>query len=228
MSTFIELTNKVLRRLNEVEITSSEFPSVRGIQAIAKDAVRNSINKIDQSEFSWPYNAAEATQVLVAGQEEYSWPAFLKTPDWESFQVQADTNLNVQFQKLLFISRDQYYQRYRDLDQNAGAGGIRVPEYVFPAHGNGFGVSPSPDAAYTVKFRYFLSPLELSLFDDSPRVPTAYDHVIVDGAMYYMYMFKDNAEVAQISAAAFQQGVSEMRAILINRYNRMYDTRVAF
>jgi hypothetical protein len=228
MSTFIELTNKVLRRLNEVEILDNEFASVRGIQSIAKDSVRNAINKIDQAEFTWPYNAAETTQVLVKGQEEYSWPAFFKSADWESFQIQADPLLNIGFQKLDFISRDQYYQRYRDIDQNSGADGISIPRYVFPSHGNGFGVSPSPDAAYSLKFRYYLAPIELNAFNDSPRIPSVYDHVIVDGAMYYMYLFKENQESTQLAVAAFQEGLREMRAILINRYNRMYDTRVAF
>jgi hypothetical protein len=228
MSTFIELTNKVLRRLNEVELTDTEFASVRGIHAIAKDAVRYSYNKIDQAEFTWPYNAAEHTQLLVPGQEDYVWPADFKSADWESFQIVGDPLLNIGFQKLEFISKDQYYQRYRDVDQNAGSDGISVPRYVFPTHGNGFGVSPSPDAAYSIRFRYYLSSLELINFDDSPRIPSTYDHVIVDGAMFYMYMFKENTDSTQITALSFERGITEMRGILINRYNKMYDTRVAY
>ena len=228
MSTYLELTNQVLRRLNEVEITPTDFASVRGVQALAKDAVRNAISKINQAEFTWPFNAAEHTQTLVIGQEEYSWPAGFRSADWTSFQIQGDAQLGTDFRRLDFITTDQWYIRFRDNDSRAGADGSDMPQFVFPSHGNGFGVSPSPDKAYQIKFRYYLSDVNLVAFNDTPRVPSAYDHVIVEGALYYMYMFKDNPESTQIAAVAFQQGISEMISVLVNRYNRMYDTRVAY
>ena len=77
-STYIDLSNKTLRRLNEVEIPVSDFLTVRGVQALVKDAVRAAIAKINQAEFEWPFNAAEFTQTLVAGQSEYSGPQHLK------------------------------------------------------------------------------------------------------------------------------------------------------
>lgn len=228
MSDFITLTNKVLRRLNEVNVPEAEFLSVRGVQALAKDAVRDSINKINQAEFTWPFNAAEHQQLLVKGNEEYVWPTGFKIADWESFQIQKDTNLNVDFRTLKFISRDEWYRRYRDLDQNSGSDGRDVPEYVFPSHGTGFGVSPSPDEAYTIKFRYYLSTIPLVNSGDETRIPDIFDHVIVEGALYYMYMFRDNPEQANVAATVFQQGLKEMRTVLVNNYNRMYDTRVNY
>ena len=86
-STFLQLCNKTIRRLNEVEIAADDFGSVRGIQALVKDAVKDSIARINQAEFEWPFNAAEHTQLLVAGQTEYSWPAFFKISDYNSFQI---------------------------------------------------------------------------------------------------------------------------------------------
>ena len=70
MSTFLDLTNQLLRRLNEVEIAQADFPSVRGVQATAKDAIKNAIAKINQAEYEWPFNAVEHTQLLVVGQED--------------------------------------------------------------------------------------------------------------------------------------------------------------
>ena len=43
MATFINLTNELLRRLNEVQITESEFTAVKNVQALAKDAINSSI-----------------------------------------------------------------------------------------------------------------------------------------------------------------------------------------
>jgi hypothetical protein len=225
-STFIELTNTLLRRLNEVEIAEADFPGARGVQALAKDAIRSSIAKINQAEYSWPFNAAEHTQVLAVGQEEYSWPQFYKVADWNSFQIQGSSSLNIDHTTLDFISRDEYYVRYRDLDDDAGIRGRGIPQFVFPAHGNGYGVSPSPDQAYTLKFRYFMNYNDLQLFSDQTRIPETYDNVIIEGALYHMYMFKDNPESAGVAAQIYQQGIKEMQGILINQYTTIRDTRI--
>lgn len=227
-STYLSLTNQVLRRLNEVEISQSDFGNARGVQALAKDSVRNAIAKINQTEFEWPFNAAEHVQVLAQGQTEYSWPVYHKTADFNSFQIQKDDALNTDYKTLDFIERDVWYKNYRDLDYSAGNAGRDVPEFVFPAHGNGYGVSPAPDKAYTLRFRYFLSSVDLNAYDDLVRIPEAYDATIVEGALYYMYMFRDNAEAANIAATVFEQGVKEMRTLLINKYERITDTRIRF
>ena len=39
--TYIEVCNETLRRLNEVEMTSSQFSGAKGIQALVKDAINN-------------------------------------------------------------------------------------------------------------------------------------------------------------------------------------------
>ena len=92
-TTFIDLTNKVLRRLNEVELTSSDFSSASGVQALAKDSVRDAIAKVNQAEFEWPFKSAEHTQVMAVGQEEYTWPTFFKVAEWNSFQIQKDDSI---------------------------------------------------------------------------------------------------------------------------------------
>lgn len=227
-STYLSLTNQVLRRLNEVEIAQSDFNNARGVQALAKDSVRNAVAKINQTEFEWPFNAAEHVQVLSPGQTEYSWPLYFKTADFNSFQIQKDTGLSVDYRGLDFIERDVWYKNYRDEDYNAGPEGRDVPEFVFPAHGNGYGVTPSPDAAYTLRFRYFMGTSALQAFDDEVRIPDAFDATIVEGALYYMYMFRDNSEAANIAANVFEQGVKEMRTLLINKYERITDTRIRF
>lgn len=214
--------------MNEVEITSSDFSSVTGVQALAKDSVRDAIAKISQAEFEWPFNSAEHTQVMAVGQEEYTWPTFFKVAEWNSFQIVKDDSISVSATSLNFIERDLWYRNYRDLDDNAGTTGTNIPEFVFPSHGNGYGVSPSPDKAYTVKFRYYLTHTGLDLFSDTSRVPTNHDAVIIDGALFYMYLFKDNMEAAQISAGSFQQGIKEMQSIHINKYESVRDRRVKF
>ena len=225
MSTFLDLTNQLLRRLNEVEIAQADFPSVRGVQATAKDAIKNSIAKINQAEYEWPFNAVEHTQILAIGQEEYSWPQYFKVPDFNSFQLQPSSSLGTTATQLKFIDRDFYYKNYKDLDDNATAG-RGVPEYVAEGFGNGYTITPSPDQAYTIKFRYYQNHNDLVAYSDVTRIPDTYDNVIVEGALMQMYMFRDNMEAAGISAQLFQQGVKEMQGILMNKYQEIRDTRV--
>ena len=102
-STYISLCNQVARRLNEVEIVDSDFASATGVQSVIKDAVKAAVAKLNQMEFEWPFNAAEETDTLIVGQEEYIWPTFYKIADWNSFQIQADATLGAGFTTLKFI-----------------------------------------------------------------------------------------------------------------------------
>jgi hypothetical protein len=227
-STYISLCNQVLRRLNEVEVAEGAFDSVTGVQALVKDAVKAAVAKINQAEFEWPFNAAEETDTLVVGQEEYSWPSFYKIADWNSFQIQEDTALGVSYTTLKYIERDEWYKNHRDNDYSSGTDGISVPRFVFPSHGNGYGVSPSPDKAYTLKFRYYQNYSDISAADDVTRIPDSYDTVLVDGALYHLYMFKDNLESSQASFMAFEKGIKDLQTLYINNYEYIRDTRVKY
>ena len=162
-STYIDLSNKTLRRLNEVEIPVSDFPNVRGVQALVKDAVKAAIAKINQAEFEWPFNAAEFTQTLVAGQSEYSWPTAFKKADWNTFQIIKNESLNTGFSTLKYMDRDEWYATRRDADYEAGNAGVGVPEYVFAS---------GPDIAETVAL-IVESPLfnNLSAFVNGIKLP---------------------------------------------------------
>jgi len=227
-STYISLCNQVLRRLNEVEISDADFSSVRGVHALTKDAVKAALARINQAEFGWPFNAATHTQTLVAGTEEYSWPDNLKTADFNSFQVLEDANLGSRNSVMGSIDRDEYYRYHRDTDTTSGAAGRGVPTHIYPAHGSAFGVTPTPDKAYKVKFNYFLNYTDLTFYDDVTRVPTSFDSVLVDGALYHMYMFKDNVESSQAAYVAFEQGIKDLQSLYINQFDYIRDTRVRF
>jgi len=227
-STYINLCNMVLRRLNEVEIATAEFLNTRGIQSLVKDAVKASIAKINQAEFEWGFNAAEFTQTLTAGQSEYTFPNAFKKADWNSFQIQENSALGASFKSLGFMDRDEWYARHRDADYAAGSAGRGIPDNVFPSHGNGFGVTPSPNAAYSLRFRYYLNYTDLTNSSDVTRIPEAFDTVIVDGAMYHLYMFKDNIDAANATYQAFMVGVKDLQTLYINNFEYVRDTRIAF
>lgn len=227
-ATYIDLCNQVLRRLNEVELRAADFESARGVQALVKDSVQAAIATIGQSEFEWPFNAAQQVDTLAIGQTDYSWPEYFKVVDYNSFQIIENNGDGTNsYRQLKYIDRDTYFKLYRDLDSSAGAKGRGKPEYVCASHGNGYTLSPSPDEALSVRYNYFLNYADLNLYDDETRVPTSFSSVIVDGALMHLYMFKDNVEAAQIAKIIFEQGLKNLQTLYINNYEYISDTRVA-
>lgn len=227
-STYLELCNLTLRRLNEVEIASDDFTTVRGVQALVKDAVKSAVARINQAEFEWPFNAAQETDTLVVGQEEYTWPTYFKAVDWNSFQVQKDDSLNVSYKTLEYMDRDEWLKNHRDEDMDSGNTGRGVPEFAFASHGNGYGITPSPDKTYSIRFNYFMNYTDITAATDLTRIPESHDSVLIDGALYYMYMFKDNVEAAQASYVAFEKGIKDLQTLYINNTASVRDTRIRF
>ena len=62
---YLGLVNDVNRRLNEVELTSSNFGSAIGEYAMVKDAVNASIRYINQHEYGFPFNHDTETKTLT-------------------------------------------------------------------------------------------------------------------------------------------------------------------
>ena len=66
MATYITLVNQLLRRLNEVTLDTAGdgFTTVRNVQALAKDAVNNSIRNIIQTGQEFPFLKTTNTQTF--------------------------------------------------------------------------------------------------------------------------------------------------------------------
>jgi hypothetical protein len=227
-TTFIDLTNKLLRRINDVEIRIPDFASVRGVQAAAKDAINDTITEINATKLDWPFNAQVATQVLTPGVEVYDWPNEFNSVDWNSFQIQKDPALNIESRSLNYISREQWFERLRNEDDDAGTSGRIVPVYCFPAHGDKFGVSPSPNQAFTLKYNYYSVPIALDAYDDQTSIPSKFDYVIIAGGLYYMNLFKENPDGNAIMKAKFLEGVKDMLNTFYPNPRFVYDGRVNF
>ncbi len=106
--TYLSLTNKVLARLNEVQLTSSNFSSARGIQVQAQNAVNEAVRFINQREFNYPFNHATATQTLTAGTVRYSLPTSTKTVDYNTFRLVKDSDLGNSGYKISQLDYNQY------------------------------------------------------------------------------------------------------------------------
>ena len=223
MSTFVTLTNKVLTRLNEVPLDTQGdgFDSVRGVQALVKTSVNNAIRTILQEAQEWPFLKTLTTQELTSGTQVYNYPSDYSSVDIGSFYLKKDDTLGNEPMKLKVITYEEYLDKYREIDDNGKTGS---PEVIYQTYEGSFGVSPVPDAAYTIEYVYWVYPNDLELYNDSCIIPTRFDHVIVDGAMVYLMMFRSNEQSAQIHKAAFDNGIKMMRRVLMDDMDTLRST----
>ena len=84
-TTYLTLTNRVLRELNETELTSSTFASSRGIQTAVKDFVNKGIHDIYNETGEIPLLYSRTSQDLTVGDNEYNFPADFRKADMDSF-----------------------------------------------------------------------------------------------------------------------------------------------
>lgn len=225
---YLGLVNDINRRLNEVELTSSNFSTAQGFYSAAKDSVNSSIRHINQSQYEWPFNHTEEEQVLVPGTVRYAYPADAKTIDFESFRIKRNDTLGNTTQKLLVISYEDYLDRYLDDEYNTSNTSIRtIPRHIFRTPDQKFGVHPVPDKAYELVYEYYKLPVDLVSATDVPTLPEQFRSIIVDGAMYYAYTFRGNSQDATLHLQKFEEGIKDMRSLYINRYEYIRDTRVA-
>ena len=225
---YLALVNEVQRRLNEVELTSSTFANARGSHAQSKDAINASVRHINQEEFEWPWNHVEQSEVLSAGVVRYSFPYDAKTVDFDSFRIKRDVALNVDSRKLKILSYEEYLDKYVDYEYNSSEDVRTTPRFVVRAPSREFLVVPSPDQDYEIAYEYYTSTYDLQNATDVPTIPEQYRHVIVDGAMYYAYMFRGNEQAANLSMNKFTDGIKYMRSLNINRTDYIRDTRVYY
>lgn len=223
MATFLELVNEVNRRLNEVELTTSNFASSSGFYAHAKDAVNASIRYINQSEFEWPFNHNLQTLTLTANQSRYAFPADCKVINFNSFRIREDATIGNATTKLSSITYEEYLDKYVGQEYNSTSG-QGVPVNVVQAPSLEFILTPEPDKAYELIYEYYNFSTDLVLNTDTTIIPDRFKHVITDGAMHYAYLFRGNTQDALVAKEKFDEGIKHMRSMLINRtrYVRSY------
>lgn len=225
MATYLSLVNELLRRLNEVtlDLDGDGFDSVRNVQALAKDAVNNAIRTIVQDGQEWPFLKTTYTQVLVAGTNEYSFPADYSSADWETFYLKQLGSVGNNPSHLPTLEYDTYIQQYRAIDET---GDNATPVFVYQTNESKFGVTPIPDAAYEIEYVYWKYPTDMTLYTDTAAIPDRFRHVVIDGAMMYMMRFRSNEQSAAMHQQNFENGIKAMRRVLIDEPLRLRSTVV--
>lgn len=222
MSNYITLVNKLLVRLNEVQLDVGGvgFDSARNVQQLAKHAINDAVRLIIQTGEEWPFLKATQTQTLTPNTRTYSFPANYSSADWESFYLKKSASNSPQY--LPSVDYQKYVQNFRALDDENVEGAI--PQMVYATYSDSFGVYPNPNAAYEIEYTYWTVPADMQLYTDECVIPTRFDHVIVDGAMMIMMRFRSNDQSAAIHQSNFENGIRLMRRVVIDQPLRVTST----
>ena len=253
-TTYLTLTNEVLRELNEVQLTAANFTSAVGIQAFIQESINKALNDIANEEPQLPFFAAAAsggtdpfygnvTVASVAGTRWYtlkSGSSSITTDyasiDWDDFYM---TTINVSGETAPFVSRGlkfltltdwKRYVRDRENADDADTQNHGEPKYVIRSPDNRkFGLSPIPDKVYNVHFYAYSAPTALSAYDDAMILPDQYASIVLAKTRYYVHQFKENIQQSAFAMDDFKKGMRHMKSNLINpQPKNMTDDRTYF
>jgi len=253
-TTYLDITNEVLRELNEVPLTSSNFGNAKGLQAFVKDTVNKAIFDIANEEPQLPFFAAglsgasdpfygNVTVATTAGTRWYvlkSGSSSITTDyasiDWDDFYL---TTIGVSgesapyvSQGLKFLNNADWKRYYRDSENadDADTQGYGEPRHVIKSPDNRkFGLSPIPDKVYNVHFYAYVKPTALSAHGDTVVLPEQYTNVITSRVRYYVWQFKESPQQAAFALDDYKKAMKRMKSNLINPTPRaMTDDRTYF
>ena len=222
---YLGLVNDVNRRLNEVELTTTHFSTAKGEYGMIKDAVNASIRYINQHEYEWPYNHVTAEETMTAGVVRYAFPTDAKTIDFDSFRIKRNATLGNDTKRVAILSYEEYLNKHVDIEYNTTAN-RGLPDFVFRAPNQEFGFVKNPDKAYEYVYEYYRLPVDLLNTTDVPTVPEQFRYIIINGAMYFAYMFRGETQESQVVQQRFMEEIKSMRSLYVNRYDYLRSTAI--
>jgi len=240
-TTYLDLTNEVLRELNEIPLTAANFANATGLQKFVKDTVNKSIFDIANQEPQLPFFSAgvsgstdpfygNVTVPTVAGQRFYtlkdgssSITTDYASIDWDDFYV---TTINVSGETapyvskgLRFLTLDDWKRYYRDSENedDANSQNYGEPKFVIKSpDSRKFGLSPIPDKVYNIHFYAFVRPTALSAYDDTMVLPEQYSNIVTARMRYYVWQFKESPQQAAFALDDYKKGMKQMKSNLMN------------
>jgi len=205
--------NKVLARLNEVPLSSSTFSGAGGFYAHAKEAVNAAVHDITRKYNRLPFLHLRTTFTTTAGVNQYSLSGAMNPTDWDTFYVVANSSATPPIvQKALAHKDYNEYMNYQYAnDVNAASSLWSVPRNIIQdLTGNGCLISPFPDTAYTISYEAWQMPTDMVNYSDVCILPTQFDGVVVDCAMYYALLFRENLQAASAWQGKWEDGAKSL------------------
>jgi hypothetical protein len=239
-TTYLQLTNELLREMNEVALTSSNFASAIGIQAHVKDCVNRAYLDIVLEEPQWPFLSVGDSGTTdpmygntyvetVANTRWYELkPASdsilddYGSVDWDNFYLTTvgvtGESAPYTAKNLRFTTVDEWKDFYRareNADDAEDANGGEPKRVIRSPDGRMFGLSPIPDKIYRVWFYAYTQPTQLSAYGDTIVFPDMYKTVLLSRARYFIHQFKENIQPAALALEEYRRGLKLMKSNLM-------------
>lgn len=239
-TTYLQLTNELLREMNEVVLTSSNFSSAIGIQAHVKDCVNRAYLDIVLEEPQWPFLSVGDSgttdpmygNTYVETTANTRWYELKPTSDsilndygsvdWDNFYLTTvgvtGESAPYTAKNLRFTTIDEWKDFYRakeNADDAEDANGGEPKRVIRSPDGRMFGLSPIPDKVYRVWFYAYTQPTQLSTYSDTIVFPDMYKTVLLSRARYFIHQFKENIQPAALALEEYRRGLKLMKSNLM-------------
>lgn len=239
-TSYLDLTNELLRELNEVTLTTATFAGAVGVQQHVKDSLNRAYFDIINQEPQWPFlSVAESGTTdpmygnvyveTVAGTRFYELKPSssdittdYSSIDWDNFYL---TTVGVSGETTPYTSRNlrflttEEWKDTRRVSENlddADSQNYGEPSNVIRSpDSRKFGLSPIPDKVYRVWFFAWGLPTKLTNSTDTVVFPEMYTSVLLARARYYIWQFKENPQAAAFALDDYKKGMRSMRSNLI-------------
>ena len=99
-----------------------------------------------------------------------------------------------------------------------------IPQYVARTPDNNYLLYPNPTKSYQVDFEYYTFPTDLAAHGDTTTIPDRFAHVIVTGATAFVYQYRGELQLYQLSMQLFEDGIKNMQSLLVNRFDYLRST----
>ena len=235
MATYLEITNRALREINEVPMTAGQFTSARGLQEFVKGAVNRAYFDIANESVEWPWlhtavSRVEGTAVLtlVAGTQWYDLQATDLEVDWHTFYMTDKDPAIVSLdtpeisKNLTYCTYEQWSQSARITDNQRTVESRATPVNVVRHPDGKIGFSPVPDQELFIEYFVWKSASAFTLDTDVIPFPEEFENVLMNQIRYYIWMFRENIEQAQMAKSDFKDTLASMKRIMLsNKSERM-------
>ena len=247
--TYLDLTNTLIRELNEVELSSVSFANAKGIQKYIKDTINRAYFDICNAEDKWSFLAVgdpsdnyygNVSVETVSGTRWYKFNTSSTgvTTDYGfvDYENVTLTEEGVSGKAAPYEIRNlrpitiEFWNKHYAISESVDKSNTQtygIPQRIIRSPKNDkFGLSPIPNGKYKIYFFAYTQPEELTNHGDTVVFPQQYTTVLLARARYYLHQFKDNISQSQLADAEYKKGLRTMREQLIEPFpDRMTDDR---
>ena len=251
---YLQLTNELLREMNEVPLTTSNFSSAIGVQAHAKDCINRAYLDIVLEEPQWPflsvgdsgttdpmygntyietvantrwYELKPASDSILNDYGSVDWDNFYLTTVGVSGESAPYTAKNLRFTTI--EEWKDFYRTKENADDAEDANGGEPKRVIRSPDGRMLGLRPIPDKVYRVWFYAYNQPIQLSAYSDEIVFPDVYKPVLLARARYFVHQFKEAVQPAALANEEYRRGLRLMKTnLMVPEPFYIKDDRVRF